>query len=138
MRKTAGRGRAAQRCAAAISRGRIRLSAILTDNGREYCGREPHACEPYLALNAIAHLPSRVHSPKTLGFPERFNRTVPDEFFRPAFRRTFHESVEQLRKDLDARLVRCNTERPHRGCRNRGKRPGDRVRKYLKNVRKEG
>jgi transposase InsO family protein len=116
----------------------IEVSAILTDNGREYCGREHHAYELYLALNDIEHRTTRVRSPKTNGFVERFNRTVLDAFFRPAFRQTFYEGLEHLQKDLDAWLIHYNTERPHRGYRNRGKRPIDTVREYLKNVRKDG
>jgi transposase InsO family protein len=116
----------------------IPVSAMLTDNGREYCGREHHAYELYLALNDIEHRKTKVRSPKTNGFVERFNRTVLDEFFRPAFRQTFYESVEHLQKDLDKWLMHYNEERPHRGYRNRGKRPGDTVREYLKNVRKDG
>ncbi|RMH17793.1 MAG: IS481 family transposase, partial [Gammaproteobacteria bacterium] len=63
---------------------------------------------------------------------------VLDEFFRPAFRHTYYESVEHLQKDLDAWLIHYTTERPHRGYRNWGKRPVDTVREYLKNVRKDG
>ncbi len=61
---------------------KLPIKAILTDNGREYCGREyQHASELYLALNDIEHRKSKVGSPKTNGFVERFNRTVLDEFF---------------------------------------------------------
>jgi hypothetical protein len=36
------------------------------------------------------------------------------------------------------RLVYYNTERPHRGYRNRGKRPMDTINDYLTTVRQEG
>jgi hypothetical protein len=62
---------------------------------------------------------------------ERFGRTVLDEFFRKAFRETFYESPEVLQKDLDGWLVHYNTERPHRGHRNMGKRPMDTITQYL-------
>ena len=64
----------------------IVVSAVLTDNGREFCGKETHPYELYLELNDIEHRRTRVRSPKTNGFVERFNRTVLDEFFRKAFR----------------------------------------------------
>ncbi|HOG75622.1 MAG: hypothetical protein KA076_00170 [Candidatus Marinimicrobia bacterium] len=34
--------------------------------------------------------------PQTNGFVERFNRTVLNEFFRPAFRTKMYESVKAL------------------------------------------
>ena len=101
-----------------------------TDNGREFCGTENHPYELYLALNDIEHRRTKVKSPKTNGFIERFNKTVLDEFFRIAFRENFYESVEALQEDLDQWLIHYNTERPHRGYRNRGKRPLDTVLDY--------
>jgi transposase InsO family protein len=109
----------------------IAVTTILTDNGREYCGTDRHPYELYLQLNDIEHRTTRVRRPQTNGFVERFNRTVLDEFFRLAFRTTFYESVEQLQPDLDAWLLYYNTERPHHGYRNMGKRPMDTVEQYL-------
>ena len=105
----------------------LAVGAILTDNGREFCGTENHPFELYLALNEIEHRRTKVKSPQTNGFIERFNKTVLDEFFRIAFRENFYESVEALQEDLDQWLIHYNTERPHRGYRNRGKRPLDTV-----------
>ena len=62
---------------------------------------------------------------ETNGFVERFHRTVLDEFFRLVFRTKFYETVEALQTDLDAWLVEYNTQRPHQGYRNRGRRPLD-------------
>ena len=109
----------------------IPVGAIMTDNGREFCGTERHPYEMYLELNDIEHRTTRVRRPQTNGFVERFNRTVLDEFFRSAFRTTFYETVEQLQGDLDHWLVSYNTERPHHGYRNMGRRPIDTVEKYL-------
>lgn len=116
----------------------IGIGAILTDNGREYVGTDAHAYELYLALNDIEHRKTKVKRPQTNGFVERFNRTVLDEFLRPALRQTFYETVEALQKDLDSWLKHYNEERPHLGYRNRGKRPLDTVREHLKPVRDEG
>lgn len=65
---------------------------------------------------------------------ERFNRTVLDEFFRPAFRTKFYDNVEALQNDLDVWLVHYNTGRAHQGYRNMGKRPMDTIQDYLKTV----
>lgn len=116
----------------------IPVRAILTDNGREYCGKEDHPYELYLALNDIEHRKTKVNSPRTNGFVERFNRTVLDEFFRPALRQKLYESIELLQIDLDQWLKHYNEERSHQGYRNRGKRPIDTVKQYLKSVTKEG
>ena len=116
----------------------IAVLAVLTDNGREYCGREHHPYELYLALNDIEHRTTRVRRPQTNGFVERFNRTILDEFIRPALRRKFYPSTESLQKDLDEWLQLYNTQRTHRGYRNRGKRPLDTVNEYLKSERKDG
>ena len=98
----------------------LTVGAILTDNGREFCGTETHPYELYLSLNEIEHRRTKVRSPQTNGFIERFNRTVLDEFFRIVFRTTFYESVETLQADFDAWLVTYNTERPHQGYRRVG------------------
>ena len=58
------------------------VTAVLTDNGREFCGSERHPYELYLDLNGIEHRRTRVKSPKTNGFVERLNGTVLEEFFR--------------------------------------------------------
>ena len=56
----------------------LTVGAILTDNGREFCGTETHPYELYLSLNEIEHRRTKVRSPQTNGFIERFNRTVLD------------------------------------------------------------
>jgi transposase InsO family protein len=97
---------------------------ILTDNGREYCGRPMvHPYQIFLDFTDIKHRRTKVATPRTNGFVERFNRTVLDEFFRETFREKFYASVEQLQKDLDQWLNYYNHERPHRGYRNMGRRP---------------
>jgi transposase InsO family protein len=115
----------------------IAVATILTDNGREFCGTERHPYELYLQLNDIEHRTTRVRRPQTNGFVERFNRTVLDEFFHLAFRTTFYESVEQLQADLDAWLLYYNTERPHQGYRNMGRRPIDTINLFLQDDKRE-
>jgi transposase InsO family protein len=116
------------------------IGAVLTDNGREFCGTERHSYELYLALNDIEHGKTRVGSPRTNGFVERFNGTVLEEFFRPAMHQQLYDSVGALQVDLDAWLHHYNHERPHLGYRNQGRRPWDTVDRfvYQSSARQEG
>lgn len=109
----------------------IPVARVLTDNGREFCGTDTHPFELYLSLSEIQHKRTKVKSPKTNGFVERFHRTVLDEFFRQAFRTKLFASVGELQAELDAWLVYYNTERPHQGYRNMGRRPLDTVAEFL-------
>jgi transposase InsO family protein len=59
----------------------IRLSRMLTDRGTEFCGRESHDYELYLAVEDIDHSRTKTKSPQTNGICERFHRTVLDEFY---------------------------------------------------------
>jgi transposase InsO family protein len=108
--------------------------AVLTDNGTEFCGKDGHPSELYLASNDEEHRRTRVRSPQTKGFVERFHRTVLDEFSTEAFRSTFYESVESLQADLGAWLHHCNDERPHLGHRNMGKRPSHTINEFIQTV----
>ena len=96
------------------------MEHILTDNGREYCGRPMiHPYQIFLEFNDIEHRRTKVARPRTNGFVERFNRTALDEFFREKF----YASVVELHADLDTWIEHYNYERPHRGYRNMGRRP---------------
>jgi hypothetical protein len=56
---------------------------------------------------------------------------VLDEFFRIKLRATSYDSVDALQADLDAWLVHYNTERPHLGYRNQGRRPLDTITRFV-------
>lgn len=116
----------------------LTVQALLTDNGREFCGTDNHPYELYLALNDIEHRRTKVRSPKTNGFVERFQRTVLEEFFVETLRTTFYETVDALQADLDLWLRFYNTQRPHQGYRNLGRRPDDTVQRYLQSVTQDG
>jgi transposase InsO family protein len=107
------------------------VGAVLTDNGREFCGTENHPYELYLDLNGIEHRRTKVRTPRTNGFVERFNGTVLEEFCRVKLRDNFYDAVEALQADLDAWLVHYNTERPHLGYRNMGRRPIETVMSFV-------
>ncbi len=89
----------------------IQVGAVLTDNGREFCGRpEKHPYELLLALEDIEHRTTKVRSPRTNGFVERMNRTLLDECFRVAGRTTWYERIEEIQADLDRFLAYYNLE----------------------------
>lgn len=115
----------------------VEVSAVLTDNGTEFCGTPEHPYELYLALSEIEHRTTRVRRPQTNGFVERFQRTVGEEFFATAFRRRLYESVAALQEDLDAWLLHYNRERPHQGYRNLGRRPYETILQHLESVKEE-
>lgn len=114
------------------------IGAILTDNGTEFCGTPEHPFELYLALNEIEHRQTKVRSPQTNGFVERFIRTVKEEFFEKARLTKLYESLEELQADLAEWLVFYNTERPHQGYRNMGRTPMETIELMKQAVNKEG
>jgi transposase InsO family protein len=101
-----------------------RIETILSDNGREFCGRrDHHPYELFLQLEGIEHRTTKVRRPQSNGFVERFHRTLLDEHFRVAGRTTWYESVEQMQSDLDAYLQTYNEKRPHQGRMMEGRTP---------------
>jgi len=61
------------------------------------------------------HTRTRTKRPQTNGICERFNKTVLNEFYRVAFRKTYYTTLEQLQADLDRYLDGYNADRPHQG-----------------------
>jgi len=100
------------------------ITTILSDNGREYCGRpDRHPYELFLQLEGIEHRTTRVRRPQSNGFVERLHRTLLDEHFRIMGRKKWYESVEAMQKDLDDYLIHYNTKRPHQGRNMNGRTP---------------
>ena len=66
---------------------------------------------------------TRVRTPRTSGFAERFIGTVLDEFFRVKMREKVYATVEALQDDVDTWDHPYNRERPHLGYGNQGRRP---------------
>ena len=89
---------------------------IMTDRGTEYCGRpDKHDYQLFLAINDIDHTKTKVKSPQTNGICERFHKTILQEFYQVAFRKSLYETIEQLQADLDEWLIHYNTKRTHQG-----------------------
>ncbi len=101
-----------------------RIDAVLSDNGREFCGREDqHPYELFLQLEGIEHKRTRVKRPQSNGIVERLHRTLLDEHFRVEGRRTWFETIEEMQGVLDEYLVAYNTKRPHQGRGMNGRTP---------------
>jgi transposase InsO family protein len=89
---------------------------ILSDNGREFCGRpDRHPYELFIQLEEIEHRTTKVRRPQSNGFIERFHRTLLEEHLRIQGRTKCYEALEEMQKDLDVYLVSYNTKRPHQG-----------------------
>lgn len=112
---------------------KIRIDTILSDNGREYCGRpDKHPYELFLQLEDIEHRTTKVRRPQSNGYVERLHRTLLDEHFRIKGREKFYESVDEMQADLEAYLVTYNTKRPHQGRGMNGMTPLQAFKKGLK------
>ena len=103
---------------------KARIDTVLSDNGREFCGRpDHHPYELFLQLEDIKHRTTKVRRPQSNGFVERFHRTLLDEHFRVAGRTNWYEQIEQMQIDLDAYLKIYNEKRPHQGRMMEGRTP---------------
>ncbi|RZU48107.1 winged helix-turn helix protein [Fluviicoccus keumensis] len=102
----------------------ISVQTILSDNGREFCGRpDHHPYELFLQLEGIEHRTTKVRRPQSNGFIERLHRTLLDEHFRIQGRTKWYETLEEMQADLDAYLLHYNRQRPHQGRNMKGKTP---------------
>ena len=94
----------------------IRMHRVLTDNGPELCGRQDsQPYELFLHLSDIEHTRTRVRHPQTNGAVERLHQTIPDEFYRVAFRKKLYQTIEEIQADLDAFMEQYNIERTNQG-----------------------
>jgi transposase InsO family protein len=101
-----------------------RVYTILSDNGREFCGRpDYYPYELFLQLEGIEHRRTKVQRPQNNGFIERLHHTLLNEHFRIKGRTTWYESVEQMQTDLDSYQEHYNTQLPHQGRMMEGQTP---------------
>jgi transposase InsO family protein len=101
----------------------VPLLRILTDRGTEYCGKESHDYQLFLAINDVNHTKTKARHPQTNGIVERFHRTILGEFYQVAFRKKIYTSIAELQVDLDEWIDYYNNERPHQGKQCNGKTP---------------
>jgi len=110
----------------------VEVGAVLTDNGREYCGKPgQHPYELLLAMEGVEHRTTKIRSPRTNGFVERMNRTLLDECFRVSGRTTWYIGVDEIQRDLDRFMTYYNLERSHQGYRLKGRTPAQALREAL-------
>lgn len=103
---------------------KARIDTILSDNGREFCGRKDrHPYELFLQLEEIEHRTTKVRRPQSNGFVERLHRTLLDEHFRVMGRKKFYDSINEMQKDLETWLKTYNNSRPHQGRNMNGRTP---------------
>ena len=100
----------------------MKIGAILTDNGREFCGiQDRHPYELLLAMEDIEHRTTNIRSARTNGFVERMNRTLLDECLRVQGRRNWYIGADEIQRDLDRFMRYYNLERSHQDCRLKGR-----------------
>ena len=117
----------------------VQITTILSDNGREYCGRpERHPYELFLQLEDIEHRTTKVRRPQSNGYVERLHRTLLDEHFRIKGRQKWYESLAEMQTDLDAYLQHYNYERAHQGRNMNGKTPYQAFMEGLPEMKIEG
>jgi len=100
------------------------ITTILSDNGREFCGRpDRHPYELFLQLEGIEHRTTKVRRSQSNGFVERLHSTRLDEHFRIKGREKWYESVAEMQKDLETYLHTDNHGRTHQGRNMAGRTP---------------
>ncbi len=117
----------------------IKVETVLTDNGREYCGRKDHhPFELFLQLEEIEHRTTKVRRPQSNGFVERMHRTLLDEHFRIKGREKFYEALTEMQDDLEKYLVYYNEKRAHQGRNMKGRTPKQAFFDGIKKSKKSG
>jgi len=88
------------------------ITAVLTDNGPEYIGRD---FRDHLVDLGIDHRRIPARSPNYNAVCERFQGTMLQECWRPAFHRRRFNGRRELQAEADAWLVHYNTRRRNHG-----------------------
>ena len=95
---------------------------VLSDNGPEYHGLD---FRQHLADIGLVHVRIPPRSPNHNAVVERFQGTMLQECWRPAFHRRHFTSLRQLQTEADAWLIRYNTRRRNHSDYMTGRRPAD-------------
>ncbi|MEY4679749.1 MAG: hypothetical protein RLZZ276_1398 [Pseudomonadota bacterium] len=107
----------------------VEVGAVLTDNGREFCGRpEQHPYELLLVVEGIERQTTKVCSPRTNGFVERMKRKLLDECLCVKGRTTWYMVPEEIQRDLDVFIACYSEQRTHQGYRLKGRTPAQALR----------
>lgn len=95
---------------------------VLTDNGPEYAGV---AFRGHLSEVGLVHVRIPPRSPNHNAVCERFQGTMLQECWRPAFHRRHFNSIRQLQSEADSWLIRYHTRRRNHSDYMKGRRPID-------------
>jgi transposase InsO family protein len=98
----------------------VNVKAILTDGGPEYIA---HDFRAHLVTRDLRHERIPVRSPNHNAVVERFQGTMLDECWRPAFHRRRFTSLRQLQAEADAWLTTYHHRRRNHGDYMRGRTP---------------
>jgi len=82
-------------------------------------------------MEDVEHRTTTVRSPRTNSFVERMNRTLLDERFREAGRRTWYVGIDETQRDLDIFMEHQNLARSHQRYRLKGRTPAQALRDAL-------
>lgn len=100
----------------------ITIRNVLTDNGPEYKGLP---FRDHLAQLGLVHVRIPPRSPNHNAVVERFQGTMLQECWRPAFHRRHFGSIRQLQAEANTWLTRYNTRRRNHSNYMTGRRPID-------------
>jgi transposase InsO family protein len=98
----------------------VSVKAVLTDGGPEYVASDFRA---HLVRKSLGHHRIPPRSPNHNAVVERFQGTMLDECWRPAFHRRRFTSIRQLQAEADAWLVGYHYRRRNHGDYMRGRTP---------------
>lgn len=110
------------RVAAELAAAGWRLGQVTTDNGSEF--RSKHFREAVDDEEAKQWF-IKAGNPNSNGCVERWQLTILEECWRPAFARSLAPKITALRRDLDEYLDEYNFDRAHNGRLTKGRVPGD-------------
>lgn len=98
----------------------VELTGVLSDNGPEFAGKD---FTGHMADLELVHHRIPARSPNHNAVCERFQGTVLQEFYRPAFHRQRFDRLSDLDTQLQSWLHRYNTRRRNHGDFMRGRIP---------------
>lgn len=112
----------------------LKIQAIMTDNGREFCGKEKHHYELYLLLNDIEHRKLPLHQAQDNGYLLRFRRLIENDFWNNHSKEKSYHQFDELASDLQKWLSIYNSEYPLVGYPNLGQPPQRIFDNYILNI----
>lgn len=100
---------------------KLPVLAILTDNGREYCGKDGHRYELYLKLNDILHVRTRTKQCSNM-IIKHFKKIIMEDFIKQTVNGK-NIDVMKIQTRLERWLHYFNNQRPYHGFPNNGEPP---------------